>query len=75
MGLKRTVNNTLENIKDAVHESGHRATADGEQTKRVVAGDDMTIGEKLKSFVNQSANEAQANIDKTKRDARSEGNR
>lgn len=60
----------VENVKDAVKEAAHRSTAEAEQTKRDVAGDEMTTTQKIGSFVNQKKNEVEANTDAAKRDVR-----
>jgi hypothetical protein len=58
------------NVKDEVSEGIHRGTADAEQKKREIAGDQMTTGEKAHSILNQEKQTAQADIDAMKRDAR-----
>jgi hypothetical protein len=70
MGLKDELNKTIDDVKDAVHEGGHRSEAQAEQAKRDVAGDDMTASEKAASMANQAKNTVQADYDKTKRDLR-----
>lgn len=71
MSFERDIDKTAKNIRDGVDEIGHRANADAEQTKRDVAGDAMTPGEKAKSMTNQAKNEVQADVDRAKRDIRS----
>ncbi len=70
MAIRDEVDKTIDNVKDAAHEIKHRAVADAERTKRDLDGDDMTTSEKIGSVVNQKKNEAQATIDKAKRDLR-----
>lgn len=70
MGLKDELNKTVDDVKDAVREGGHRSEAQVEQAKRDVAGDDMTASEKAASMANQAKNTVQADYDKTKRDVR-----
>ena len=77
MGLKdevaKVVDNVkaaVKNLKDEVSEGIHRGTADAEQKKREIAGDQMTTGEKANSIINQEKQTAQADIDAMKRDAR-----
>jgi hypothetical protein len=70
MGLKDDIVKGVEDIKDSVAELGHRANANAEQTKRDVAGDQMTPGEKVGSTLNQAKESVQAEYDKTKRDVR-----
>ncbi len=70
MGLKDEFSKAVENVKDAVSETGHRSSAEAEQTKRDVAGDDMTLGDKAGSMVNQAKNSTQADMDSAKRETR-----
>jgi F0F1-type ATP synthase membrane subunit b/b' len=77
MGLKDEVTKVVDNVKDAVEnvkdevsEGIHRGTADAEQKKREVAGDEMTTGEKANSMIKQEKQTAQADIDAMKRDVR-----
>jgi hypothetical protein len=53
-----------------VNEATHRSTAEAEQTKRDVAGDQMTVGENAGSVLNQAKNSVQADMDAAKRDVR-----
>jgi hypothetical protein len=39
MGLKEEFVKTVDNVKDAASEAGHRTEAAGEQAKRDIAGD------------------------------------
>lgn len=71
MGLKDEIKKTVDNAKDAVSEANHRSQAQAEQTKRDVAGDEMTLGEKAGSVVNQAKHSTQAEIDSAKREVRS----
>ncbi|GAC1544620.1 MAG: hypothetical protein NVS2B17_25920 [Candidatus Velthaea sp.] len=61
----------VENVKDSVSEAGHRSAAEGEQAKRDVAGDNMTLGEKAGSVLHQGAETVKGDMDATKRDIRS----
>jgi hypothetical protein len=77
MGLQDTFNKVvdsaktgLDNVRDAANEAGHRSAADAEQAKRDVAGDQMSVGEKAGSMLNQAKNSTQAEIDAAKLDAR-----
>ena len=77
MGQKDEVTKVVDNVKDAgknvkdeVSEGIHRGTADAEQKKREMTGDQMTTGEKANSIINQEKQTAQADIDAMKRDAR-----
>jgi hypothetical protein len=65
-----SVQDAGKNIKDEVSEGIHRGTADAEQKKREMAGDQMTTSEKANSILNQEKQTAQADIDAMKRDAR-----
>ena len=62
--------NTIDNVKDAVSESGHRAAAKAEETKRSVEGDQMSVTEKAGSMFNQAKETVQAKVDETKQDIR-----
>ncbi len=77
MGLKDSINKGIdgvkkgaENVKDSVSEAGHRSAAEGEQTKRDIAGDQMTTTEKIGSTLNQGKENVQAETDAAKRDVR-----
>ncbi|MEA2664216.1 MAG: hypothetical protein QOI11_1160 [Candidatus Eremiobacteraeota bacterium] len=59
-----------DNVKDTVSEAGHRSAAEGEQAKRDVAGDQMTVGEKAGSVLNQGAETVKGDFDAAKRDVR-----
>ncbi len=60
----------VDDAKDSISEAGHRSSADAERAKRDVAGDDMTTGQKVGSFVNEKKNDVQADVDASKRDVR-----
>jgi hypothetical protein len=60
----------IANVQDAANEAAHRSAADAEQTKRDVAGDQMTVGENAGSMLNQAKNSAEADIDAAKRAVR-----
>jgi F0F1-type ATP synthase membrane subunit b/b' len=70
MSFKQDLEKTGHDIKDAANEAKHRVTAGGEHAKRDLVGDDMTVGEKAKSVVNEIKNRAQAEVDRTKREVR-----
>lgn len=61
--LKKAVDDT----KDALHEVKHRSEAGFEHAKRDIAGDEMTTGEKVKSFVKEDLENTKADVDKAKR--------
>lgn len=68
--LADTVKGTLDNAKDSISEVTHRSTAEAEKLKRSAAGDQMTTGEKVGSFVNEKKHQTQAEMDAAKRDLR-----
>jgi hypothetical protein len=68
--LKRSVKDTVDDVKDGVHESEHRTNADSERLRREENGDLMTPGEKLESGITEGKERVQAEYDKTKRDVR-----
>ena len=70
--FKHAVEHAAADVKDAANEASHRGEAEAERTKREVAGDEMTAGEKATSMVNQGVNETQAEIDRLKRKTRDE---
>jgi hypothetical protein len=60
----------LDNVKDAASEGSHRGAAKAEQTKRDVAGDQMSVTEKAGSMLKQAKNTVEANVGETKQDIR-----
>ncbi|MBV9233200.1 MAG: hypothetical protein JO030_04095 [Candidatus Eremiobacteraeota bacterium] len=64
------VKKVADNVRDSVHEAGHRSNAEGERVKRETLGDSMTPGEKAGSAVNEAKERVQAEFDKGKRDLR-----
>lgn len=60
----------VENAKDFINEKIHRGNAEAERTRRDVAGDALTPGEKIGSVVNEAKNDAQADVDELKQRAR-----
>jgi hypothetical protein len=77
MSFKDTIDQGLDavkkgaaNVTDAIHEAGHRSAADAEQTKRDVAGDQMTVGQNAGSMLNQASETVKAEVAAAKRDAR-----
>ncbi len=71
MGLKEDIVKTIDNVKDAISEAGHRGAAEAEQAKRDVAGDELTPGENLASMANQAKHSIAAEVDAAKVDVRS----
>jgi hypothetical protein len=70
VGLKEEFVKVVDNVKDAVSEAGHKSTAEAEQAKRDVAGDEMTPGENLASMANQAKHSVAGEIDGAKVDIR-----
>lgn len=68
--LRDSIKDTVENAKDSISEAGHRTAAKGEKAKREIAGDELTIGEKVGSFVKEKKNQTQAELDANKRKLR-----
>ncbi len=68
MGLGDIINN----VKDTINEGGHKSAAEGEQAKRDVAGDQMSVGDKAKSMLNQTVESAKGETAAAKRDVREE---
>jgi hypothetical protein len=64
------VKDTVENVKDAASEAGHRVAAEAEQQKRNVVGDEMTTDAKASSMINQAKQTAQGDVDAMERDDR-----
>jgi hypothetical protein len=70
VGLKEEFVKAVDNVRDAVSEVGHRSAAEGEQAKRDVAGDQMTVGENIGSMANQAKHSVAAEVDAAKQDIR-----
>ncbi len=70
MDIKKNVQDTVKNARDAASEVLHRSTADAEHARRDVDGDEMTTGEKIASVGNEVKNRTQAEIDHAKRQVR-----
>jgi hypothetical protein len=68
--MEKDVKKVTDDVKDAVHEVKHRTAAHIEHIKRDVAGDKMTTGEKVKSFVHEDVENTKADVDKAKRTIR-----
>ena len=66
----KNIGNAIDNAKDAMSEAAHRAEAEAERKRRSVTGDTMTGSEKVGSMANEVKNDAQAEIDRAKRDVR-----
>lgn len=61
---------TVDNVKDTLHEAQHRSAADAERSKRETLGNEMTPGEKAGSVLNEAKQRTQAEYDAAKRDVR-----
>ena len=72
MSIKDDLNNVIGAVKDTFSEAGHKSTAEAERTRREVAGDTMTPGEKVGSVANEAKNNVQAGVDHAKVEARKE---
>jgi len=72
MSIKDSIKNAVGAVKDSVSEATHKSTAEAERTRRDVAGDTMTPGEKVASAANEAKNSVQAGIDHAKVEARKE---
>jgi hypothetical protein len=70
MSVEKSVEKGIKNVKDTVHEAGHRGVAEGEKASRETAGDMMTPSEKASSVANQVKHTAQADYDAAKRNVR-----
>jgi hypothetical protein len=70
MGRKDGVNKIVANAKNAASEVTHRVVAKTEEFKREVGKGTMKPTDNLQSIANQAKNEAQAELDRAKRDIR-----
>jgi hypothetical protein len=68
--VSQGIKDTVDDLKDSIHEGQHRSAADMEKGKREVLGDEMTPSEKVGSALNEAKNRTQAQWDATKRDIR-----
>ena len=60
----------IKDAKDAIHEAEHRTKANIEHAKRHIAGDEMTTGEKVKSYLHEDLENTKADADRAKRKLR-----
>ena len=65
-----SIKKMVDDVKDAIHERQHRATADTERARRETLGDEMTGAEKSKSALNEAKERTKAEIDAAKREVR-----
>jgi hypothetical protein len=70
MGMKEELKKTVDNVKDAFNEAGHKANADAEQAERDLAGDTLTPAEQVRSVANQAKEETLAGVDRAKQTIR-----
>jgi len=68
-----TIRDTVDNTRDALNETRHRAAADNEAQKRRGLGQAMTPGEKIGSTLTEAKQRTQAEIASTKRETRKGG--
>jgi hypothetical protein len=64
------VTETADNVKGAASEFAHRAVAEAEQEKRILAGDTMTTDAKANSMLNEAKQTAQGDVEAMKRTER-----
>lgn len=57
-------------VKDTADEIKQRTQATGERAERAVRGEQMPLGEAIKSHVAEKVHETKAEIDRAKRDVR-----
>ena len=67
MSLKREIDKTRKNVRDAVDEAGHRTAAEAERLDRETDPGTMTPGDHARSVMNETKHKVQADIDKAKR--------
>ena len=70
MGLERDLDKATKNMRDAVDEAKHRTVAGAERAKRESDPGTMTEGERLRSALNETRHNVEAEVDKGKRDVR-----
>lgn len=70
MGRKDGVNKIVANAKNAASEVTHRVVAKTEEVKREVGRGTLKTTDNLQSIAKQAKNEAQAEIDRAKRELR-----
>jgi hypothetical protein len=61
------IKKATDDVKDATREVKHRTEAELEHAKRDIAGEEMTSGEKVKSFLHEDLENTKADVDKAKR--------
>jgi len=69
MSFEKEIDKTAKNIRDTVSEAKHRTVAETEKLDRE-SDPTMSNGEKMRSAVNETKNNIQADMDKGKREIR-----
>lgn len=69
MSVEKEIKKTAENIRDTVSEAKHRTAAEAEKMNRD-SDPTMSKGEQMRSAVNETKNNIQADMDKGKREIR-----
>ena len=70
MSLERELDKAAKNIRDTVSEAKHRTAAGAEKIDRETDPGTMTEGERLRSALNETKHNIEADIDKGKREVR-----
>jgi len=70
MSLERELNKATKNMRDAVDEAKHRSAAEAERLDRESDSGTMTEGDRLRSALNETRHNIEADIDKGKREVR-----
>jgi hypothetical protein len=77
--MERRDRDKVETLKgdthDVLDEAKERMKAGAEKVKRAVAGDDMTLGERVGSHVKEMGHDLRADADRAKRDVRDSAQR
>ena len=71
MSVEREIDKAAKNIHDTVSEAKHRTEAESEKLDRN-SDPTMSQGERMRSALNETKHNIQADIDKGKREARNE---
>ena len=70
MGLERELDKAVKDTRDAVKETGHRTAAEMERMNRDSDPGTMTEGERMRSALNETRHNVEAEVDKGKRAVR-----
>lgn len=71
MGLMDGIKKAVDNVGDVISEATHKTNAEAEHEARDAAGDRLTPGEKLGSVVTEGKENLLGDVDRAKRDVRS----